>query len=80
MSTQVNELVKTLNSLARDAEGAARRLRGLAEEIQVSQDVRQATVAAEILSNLIGNLPLDKLIRLPYEAEELKRLEAGAKR
>ncbi|AXH59558.1 hypothetical protein [Pseudomonas amygdali] len=73
------DLLKTLGSLASDLESAARELRGVTRSIEVDQDVSRTTEACEIITNLLGNLRLDKLTLLPYQVLELRLLEQRIK-
>lgn len=74
VASKITDLAKAIDEIARNLEGAARQLRGISEDVKVNQDVGEATVAAEVLSNLLGNIRLDALVRLPYEVLERRHL------
>lgn len=76
---KTGDLLNTLCSLAGDLENAAWALRDVTQSIEVDQDVSRTTEACEIITNLLGNLRLDKLTLLPYQVLELRLMEQTIK-
>lgn len=72
---KTEELIKAINALGRNLEGAARNIRSIANDIEVDRDVARTSEVTEIISNLLGNLRLDELVLLPLQVMELKLME-----
>lgn len=72
---KTEELIKAINGLGRNLEGAARNIRSIANDIEVDRDVARTSEVTEIISNLLGNLRLDELVLLPLQVMELKLME-----
>jgi hypothetical protein len=58
----------TIDLMASRLEEAARELRHLSTSMRSQGDVGLASEAASVISNLVGNLPLDRLINLSLRA------------
>ncbi|MBD8089156.1 hypothetical protein IFT48_04110 [Pseudomonas fluorescens] len=68
-------LVSTLDAMAGDLEKAAKELRRISKDIEVDRDVMRTSEAAEVLTNLMGNLRLDKLVLMPCQILKIEMLE-----